>query len=88
MNEKQAEDKNYYVILQWPNIYLWVLLGAMLVSHFSTGYVYYGSRTLIYVFGIIWAYEEIVHGANLFRKLLGTVVMGSLIVSLFVVIRG
>jgi hypothetical protein len=88
MNEEQTEGKKYYVILQWPNIYLWVLLGATLVSHFSTGYVYYVSTTLIYVSGIIWAYEEIVHGANLFRKLLGAVVMCSLVVGLFVVIRG
>lgn len=65
-----------FVIFQWPNAYLWTMIVAWAVSYFfTTGYIYAVSRTVFYIAGVIWAYEEIVHGANWFRRLLGAAVM-------------
>lgn len=48
---------------------------SWLISYFSTGYMYSFSRSIFITAGIIWSYEELIHGINWFRKLLGLIVM-------------
>jgi hypothetical protein len=67
-----AEEKSSkFVIFQFPNKPMWVLAAAWLVSYFSSGLISSVSRTVFYIAGIIWAYEEITDGVNLFRRILG-----------------
>lgn len=60
-----------FPIVQFPNVPLIVALVAGRTSHFVNGtphtYLLSGS----YLAMTIWAYEELVHGVNWFRHLLG-----------------
>lgn len=71
------------VFIQFPNRYLITMLGAWLASNFLKGQLYFFSRTIFYVAGVIWSYEEIAHGINIFRKSLGIIVMLILIMGLW-----
>jgi hypothetical protein len=66
---------NHFIIFQFPNKFLWIMIGAWLLSWFSKGLIFSISRTVFYIAGIIWAYEEIANGVNLFRRILGGVVL-------------
>jgi hypothetical protein len=62
-------------IIQFPNKFLITMFVAWLISHYSEGYLFSFSRTIFIVAGVIWSYEEIVHGVNWFRKILGIIIM-------------
>lgn len=74
-------------LIQFPNKLLWIMIASWLVSHFSTGYVYAFSRSIFIASGIIWSYEELIHGINWFRKLLGLAVMLVFILGLVMEIK-
>jgi hypothetical protein len=63
------------VIFQWPNEYLWTMILAWPIARFTTGPIHAVSWSIFLLAGIIWSYEEIAHGANWFRKILGLVVL-------------
>lgn len=76
------QEQNRFVIAQFPNRFLWAMMVAWPISYFTTGYWSSLARAIFYAAAVVWAYEEIVHGVNWFRKLLGTTVMVLLIVGI------
>ena len=69
------KKENKFVIVQFPNLPLIIMFLAWVVSYFSQGYINLVSRSVFIVAGVIWSYEEIFHGVNWFRRILGGVVM-------------
>ncbi len=70
------------VIFQAPNKPIIVALVAAVIGFFVSGVVQGYVATIFYMAIIIWAYEEIVHGVNWFRRGLGSVVMVAILISL------
>ena len=83
-----GDDKSKIVIIQQPN---WQLIGAGVfwVIQFiaGSGKVYAGARAAFIIFITFWAYEEIVHGANRFRRILGVTVLAVVYMGLYVVLE-
>lgn len=77
-----AENEKF-VIFQWPNKYLWAMIIAWPLTTYTNGQLQAGARSVFIVAVIIWSYEEIFHGANWFRKLLGFVVMADMLFNIF-----
>jgi len=73
-----------YVVGQFPNRPLWIALAALLAAGLanSGNRVSDFARAIFYVALAVWAYEEAVHGVNDFRKLLGAVALGLIVVGL------
>jgi hypothetical protein len=71
-----------YVVGQFPNRPLWIALAALLAAGLAND----GStindlaRAIFYVALTVWAYEEAVHGVNGFRRTLGVVALGLIVV--------
>ena len=80
-------EEKPFVIAQFPNKYLWIMIVTWMVSYFTKGPIQSFSRSIFYVSAIIWSYEEIVHGINWFRQILGLAVMISVTVSIFMTIN-
>ena len=65
------------VIAQWPNIPLWIFIGAALIRRVvdPAG----TARTIVSAIALVaivwWAIDEIARGVNPFRRLLGAVVL-------------
>ncbi len=79
------KDENDKVVLaQFPN---WQLAGAMvawLVQFvISDGIFHDVARVIFIVFIIFWAYEEIAHGVNGFRRILGLGVLTMISLDLY-----
>ncbi len=70
------------IIYQKPNAELVITLLAAAVGMVVTGPLAVCARVVFYVAGAIWAFREIVDGANWFRRGLGTVFALYLLVSL------
>ncbi len=74
---------------QFPNPQLWIALAALVVAGLTDD----GStiddlaRAIFYVALTAWAYEEAVHGVNGFRKGLGTLALGLIVVSVARAVR-
>ena len=72
-----------YVVGQFPNAPLWIALAALLAARLAND----GSmlddlaRAIFYVALAVWAYEEAAHGVNGFRKALGAVALGLVVVA-------
>jgi hypothetical protein len=72
-----------YVVGQFPNPPLWIALAALVVAGLTDD----GStidnlaRAISYVALAVWAYGEAAHGVNGFRKVLGTLALGLIVVS-------
>lgn len=60
-----------YPLVQAPNAPLAVALGAWVVGAVTTGSVHDYARGVFYVGLAAWAWEELVGGVNLFRRVLG-----------------
>lgn len=72
-----------YTVGQFPNPPLWVALAALLVARLSSdGSVHDFARAISYVALAAWAYEEAAHGVNGFRKALGVVALGLIVVAI------
>ncbi len=76
------EDSKKIVIIQFPNIYLWTMAVTWFIGYFSTGLIHSTSRAVFITSGIIWSYEEIVHGASWIRRTLGVIVIIVLILNI------
>lgn len=77
-------DTGRIVIAQWPNLPLWIYLGAVVVrTMFSPeGRV----DTVVSAVGAVglawWAIDEVLRGESPFRRVLGGVVLAMLVVGL------
>ena len=71
-----------YVVGQFPNPPLWVAFAALLTTGLAEDGSTIGdlSRAIFYVALTVWAYEEAAHGVNAFRKALGAVALGLIVV--------
>jgi hypothetical protein len=61
-----------FAIVQFPNLALAVALVASLAAGFTEGAAHRSLRAVSYLALGVWAYEEIRHGENWFRRALGT----------------
>jgi len=77
--EKRKEN---FIIAQFPNKWLWIMIIAWPLSHIVPGQYGVLAKTVFYVTAVIWSYEEIINGVNWFRNLLGLTVMMLVMVSL------
>lgn len=62
-----------FPIVQFPNLLLIVAFAAGWASRFLHGRAHSYAVAVSYLAMTIWAYEELVHGVNWFRHLLGLV---------------
>jgi hypothetical protein len=60
-----------FPIVQFPNLPLIVAFMAGEAAVFLHGGLHFYARSVSYLGMTIWAYEELVHGVNWFRHLLG-----------------
>lgn len=72
-----------FIIFQKPNPPLIIAATGFVVSKLTSGPIQQLARVVFTVAIIIWAYEEVTMGVNLFRKLLGAVVLLIVAISLF-----
>jgi hypothetical protein len=69
-----------FPIAQFPNLPLIVAILAGEVGKFLDGSPHFYAASVSYLALTIWAYEELVHGVNWFRRLLGLAFMILLVV--------
>jgi hypothetical protein len=69
-----------FPIVQFPNLPLIVAILAGEVGKFLDGSAHSYAASVSYLAIAIWAYEELVHGVNWFRRLLGLASMILLVV--------
>jgi len=60
-----------FPIAQFPNLPLIVAVAAGVAHHFIAGTTGRYLQAVAYVALGVWAYDELAHGANWFRRLLG-----------------
>lgn len=72
-----------YIVGQFPNRPLWVVLAALLLAELTgdVSTVNHVARAVFYVALTVWAYEEAASGVNGFRKALGVVALGLIVVA-------
>ena len=65
------------VIAQWPNLWLWIFVIASLVGPITdaAGPTGIGAHLVSTAFLLIWAGDELLRGANPWRRCLGTAVL-------------
>lgn len=71
-----------YPIVQFPNAPLIIAFLAGEAASFTHGSAHAYARAISYLAMIIWAYEELFHGVNRFRRLLGLTYVVSTVVHL------
>jgi hypothetical protein len=71
-----------FPVVQFPNPPLIVALLASLAGHFTHGTAHRVALAIFYVALSAWAYEELRHGDNWFRRLLGLGFLIYIVVSL------
>jgi hypothetical protein len=71
-----------FPIVQFPNVPLIVAFLAGEVAHLARGSAHADASALSYLAMTVWAYEELIHGVNWFRRLLGVAYLGSTVVHL------
>lgn len=77
-----------FPIVQFPNAPLIVALAAGVVARTSHGSGHGYASSVSYLALAIWAYEELVRGANWFRRLLGLAFVILTAVHLGMALRG
>ncbi len=60
-----------FVIAQFPNLPMLTTLAARAIAHTADGDTARTARTIADIALLVWSFEEIVDGANWFRRLLG-----------------
>lgn len=80
--EEMTSQKNL-IIFQKPNLLVIIAAAGFAVSKVTGGSIQQLARVVFTMAIIIWAYEEAATGVNLFRKLLGAVVLLITALSLF-----
>jgi hypothetical protein len=79
------KDKNGQIVLwQWPNIPIigWAVL-KLLSLMVGRGMFNSGLGQLSMALLFVWAYLELIHGVNYFRRLLGLLVLVGVVASYF-----
>jgi hypothetical protein len=76
-----------FPIVQFPNAPLIIAFLAGMVSGHSRGAVHADAAAISYLAMTIWAYEELVHGVNWFRHVLGFAYIVSTAVHLAIALR-
>jgi hypothetical protein len=72
-----------YTIGQFPNPPLWTALAALPVAALSDhGTVHDLAHAIFYAALTVWAYEEAARGVNGFRRALGVVALGLIVVTI------
>jgi hypothetical protein len=80
----RSRDNGRITIAQWPNFMLWVVIlcdaGAALWHPGGTvgGVVHWTGRAAI----VLWSLDEIVRGANPFRRMLGAGILASTLIAI------
>lgn len=69
-----------FPIVQFPNVPLIISLLAGTVGRFLHGSAHSYATSVSWLALTIWAYEELIHGVNWFRRLLGLAFLALLIV--------
>jgi hypothetical protein len=77
-----------YPLVQFPNLPLAVALIAGATADLVSGPGHRYASSVSYLALTIWAYEELAHGVNWFRRLLGLVFVVILVVHVARAIRG
>ena len=67
----QVSFPRSYPIVQFPNAPLILAFASGLIAHYSHGLEHAYAQAISYLAMAIWAYLELFHGVNAFRKLLG-----------------
>jgi hypothetical protein len=83
--DKLLRNKEGKLILwQFPNtpLFGWLIF-TLLASIFEHGRIHGGFRLLAQTFLFVWAYFELTSGDTIFRKVLGTIVLIYIVLSLF-----
>lgn len=76
------------VLVQWPNWSLWCIILINLLMRIDFGdEIVNGLRVANFALLIIWAYEEMVRGSSLFRRILGLVIVGFTLINLSALIK-
>ena len=72
------------VIAQWPNLWLWIFTAASLVERITNaaGPTGIGAHIVSTAFLLIWAGDELLRGANPWRRCLGIAVLIGLTIRL------
>ena len=70
-----------YTVGQSPNLLLWLVFAALLVSLLTGGTLNDVARAILYVALAAWAYEEVTRGVNGFRKGVGAVTLVLVVVA-------
>lgn len=74
-----------YVVGQPPNIPIYIIIISFLISRLvNIQQVKDFSDFIFYAAIFLWSYLEILYGESLFRKVLGVVVMITLLISRFI----
>jgi hypothetical protein len=71
-----------FPIVQFPNVPLIVAFLAGEVAHLARGSTHADASAFSYLAMTVWAYEELIHGVNWFRRLLGVAYLASTVVHL------
>ena len=73
-----------YALIQWPNLPLagWAALSLMAMA-LAEGSLKNGLKNTATALLFVWAYQEISSGTNLFRRILGIVVMAVMVINFF-----
>jgi hypothetical protein len=77
-----------YPIIQFPNAPLILAFLAGQAAARLHGAAHDDAQAISYLAMIVWAYEEVAHGVNRFRNLLGLFYVGSTIVHLAAALHG
>lgn len=74
------DEHGKWAVVQWPNILLWAWIGIVAVSLF-----WHDSHLKILQSCVLfaWAYLEITEGDSYFRRILGAVVMATVLFGIF-----
>ena len=72
-----------YTVGQFPNPPLWVALAALLLARLTddASTINDVARAIFYVALTVWAYEEAANGVNGFRRALGIVALGLIVIA-------
>ena len=70
-------------IIQWPNPPLIAAAIGFVISKYPQVEIHKVGATVCTIALIIWAYLEITAGVNIFRKILGAIVLLMIAISLF-----
>lgn len=76
-----GDEDGHIVIFQYPNLPLFLALGAYLVRMFSSTWIFWVAEVIFLIAITWWAVLEIRSGASRFRRTFGAVVLVGVLIS-------